>query len=147
MREFAKKYPMFVLFLVSYTAVHLVFEYNFWWNEGDAIFGKYETAKGEGALSVAARVYYAKSVWMFVLVWLLALRHDFRAALTYSFSLYSVGLLLLFPVQAYSVLNVALAAGLLIELILKPPLLSERTSTQSLRATRSRARDRNVGGA
>lgn len=117
--NFVKRYPMFVVFVVSYTAVHLVFEYNFWFTDGELIFGKYAVTTGGDALAIAERVYFAKATWMFALVWLLVLRFSVRAAITYSFLLYAVELLVLFPIRPYSILNAALAAGLLIELILK----------------------------
>ena len=40
LRCFVKTYPVFALFITSYTLVHVVFEYSFWFTFGDAIFGK-----------------------------------------------------------------------------------------------------------
>ena len=39
-----RRYPMFALFIGSYTVVHLMFEYNFWFTTGESIFGKYAEA-------------------------------------------------------------------------------------------------------
>lgn len=115
-----KLYPIFALFIGSYTVIHLMFEYNFWFTGGEAIFGKYAEATGGKALLVAQRVYFAKATWMFVLLWMLVLRLPLRAAVTYSFALYSVELLVFFEPRLYLVLNLLLAFGLLIELWVKP---------------------------
>jgi hypothetical protein len=114
-----KLYPIFALFIASYTVVHLIFEYNFWFTSGDAIFGKYAEAGHGNALLVAQKVYFTKATWMFALVWLLVLRVPLRAAITYSFFLYSVELLLLFETRTYLVLNLLLSLGMLVELWVK----------------------------
>ncbi len=116
----ARRYPIFALFLLSYTATHLLFEYSFWFADGEAIFGKYAEASDSDAMQIAQRVYFAKATWMFALVWLLVLRFPLRAATTYSFLLYALELLFLFEPRLYLFLNLLLAVGLLIELWLKP---------------------------
>jgi len=115
-----KRYPMFALFIASYTVVHLIFEYNFWLTSGEAIFGKYAEESNGNALQIAQQVYFAKATWMFVLIWLLVLKLPLRAAITYSFLLYSVELLLLFEVRLYLLLNLLLALGMIVELWVKP---------------------------
>ena len=117
---FFKQYPVFVLFIASYTVVHLVFEYNFWLAPDQSIFAKYAEVSDGNPLLIAQAVYFAKATWMFVLVWLLVLGLSLRAAITYSFVLYSLELLFFFEVQLYIGLNLLLALALLIELWVKP---------------------------
>jgi hypothetical protein len=118
--NFARQYPVLVLFVASYTVVHLTFEYSFWLTNGESIFGKYADATTGNALRIAQKVYFAKATWMFAFVWLLVLRFSLRTAITYSFLLYSIELLFFFEVRLYAVLNLLLAIGLLIELWMKP---------------------------
>lgn len=110
------KHLMFWLFIVSYTLVHVNFEYKYWLTDERDIFGKYElAADGSEKLEVAKEVYFTKATWMFALVIMMALGLNFRTAMAFSFTLYSVELMLLFPVRTYTFLNLLLAAGLLIE--------------------------------
>jgi len=103
---------MFWLFLLSWTAVHVGFEHEFWMGAGDGVFGKYQTIDDPVAqLSVAQKVYYTKATWMFILVWLQVFGLPLRSAIAWSFLVYGIELLLFFPVQVYSVLNVLLAVG------------------------------------
>ncbi len=115
-----KRYPIFALFIASYTVVHVVFEYNFWFTSGELVFGKYAVAGDGNALVIARKVYFAKGTWMFAFIWLLVARLPLRTALSYSFLLYSVELFFFFEIRPYLVLNLLLAVGLLIELLLKP---------------------------
>lgn len=117
---FVRRYPVFTLFIASYSVVHLMFEYNFWFSTGDLVFGKYALPSDGNALLIAQRVYFTKATWMFAFIWLLVWRLPLRAALTYSFLLYSLELLFFFEVRLYLVLNLLLAFGLLLELRLKP---------------------------
>jgi fatty acid desaturase len=87
---------MFWLFLISWSAVHLGFEWEFWLGGGAGVFGKYQDTK---------------ATWMFALVWLQVLGLPLRSAVAWSFLVYGIQLLLFFPVQIYSVLNVLLALG------------------------------------
>ncbi|MCA9543818.1 MAG: hypothetical protein KC613_05490 [Myxococcales bacterium] len=108
--------PMFVLFLLAYTVVHLHFEYNFWGVGEGAIFAKY----GAGdLLEVGQRVYYTKAVWCFVMIWLLAVGLSVDAALALSFGLYSILLLALFPFRIYAGLNLLLAFGMVVEVVIR----------------------------
>jgi len=79
-----------LLFVASYTVVHLRFEYDVWSTSGEATFGKYAEVSDGNALLVAQRVYFAKATWMFAFVWLLVWRRPLRSAITCSFLLYSV---------------------------------------------------------
>ncbi len=104
------------LFLLCYTLVHLKFEWNFWMEDDIAIFSKYAVGDDPARwLGVAKKVYFTKATWMIVLVWLCVARTPFPRALAYSFALYSVELLLLFPFNVYTVLNVLLATGFVLE--------------------------------
>ena len=114
------RYPVFALFVVSYTVTHLSFEYSFWFTDGETVFGKYAKLNEGNALVIARRVYFAKATWMFMLVWLLVLRLPLRAAVTYSFLVYSVELLLWFEPNLYLMPTLLLAVGLVIELWVKP---------------------------
>jgi len=107
--------PMFVVFLVSWTLVHLGFEYNFWVRGDATIFTKYASAEANALVPLAEKVYFTKATWMFAFVWLQVLRVPMTSAMAWSFLLYSVELLLFFPFRVYSGLNVALAAGMVIE--------------------------------
>jgi len=111
-----RRFTMTALFLVCYFVIHVNFEYQFWLTKDRDIFGKYEVA-GESfdEVAVAKDVYFAKASWMFALVMLMALGMKFRSAIAYSFMLYSIELMLLFPIRAYTVLNLLLAAGCVAE--------------------------------
>ena len=104
------------LFLVCYTAIHVKFEWNFWMEDDIAIFSKYAVGDDPRQwLAVAKKVYFTKASWMIVLVWLCAARIPFPRALAYSFVLYGLELMLLFPLNVYTVLNVLLALGFFLE--------------------------------
>ena len=104
------------LFLLCYTIVHLKFEWNFWMEDDAAIFSKYATGDDPAAwMAVAKAVYFTKATWMIVLVWLCALRVPFPRALAFSYFLYGIELMLLFPFNIYNVLNLLLAIGFLLE--------------------------------
>jgi hypothetical protein len=103
---------MFWLFLISWSAVHLGFEWEFWLGGGAGVFGKYQVTDDPTELvTIAQKVYYTKATWMFALVWLQVLGLPLRSAVAWSFLVYGIQLLLFFPVQIYSVLNVLLALG------------------------------------
>lgn len=107
---------LFWLFLLSWSAVHLRFEYEFWLGGGAAVFGKYQSASDPAdALRIGRTVYYTKATWMFALVWLQVLGLPLRTAVAWSFLLYGIELLLFFPAHAYAVLNLLLAVGCVIE--------------------------------
>lgn len=117
---FVRRRPMFVLFLVAWTAVHAGFEYNFWVRGEATVFTKYAAAEGAPALlELAEKVYYTKATWMFAFVWLLVLRVPLTTAMAWSFLLYSAQLLLFFPFRVYSALNLALAVGMVAEVFIR----------------------------
>ncbi|MGB1581039.1 MAG: hypothetical protein ACPHER_05995, partial [Nevskiales bacterium] len=94
----------------------LHFEYSFWIG-GERVFNKYaESVAGIDGIGIAERVYYAKALWCFLLITLQAAGVRFYTALTLAFSAYSLSLMLLFPVEIYSLLNLLLAVGMLIEI-------------------------------
>jgi len=110
------KHFMFWLFIVCYTVIHINFEYRYWLTDDRDIFGKYELAEEQAdKLEVAKEVYFTKATWMFALVLMVALGLNFRTAMAFSFAIYSVELMLLFPIRTYTFLNLLLALGLLIE--------------------------------
>lgn len=107
---------MFWLFLVSWTVVHLIFEYKFWLGAGTDVFGKYAAASAsKDDLLIGKHVYYTKATWMFLFVWLQVLGLSLRSATAWSFLVYSVELVLFFPLRIYSILNVLLALGCAVE--------------------------------
>ena len=112
----ARDRRMFWFFVLCYSLVHLNFECTFWFTDGWGIFGKYAAASAEaGRLLIAQKVYFTKATWMIVFLWLQCLGFSLPCAMAYSFLLYSVELLLFFPLRVYSVLNLALAIGMVIE--------------------------------
>lgn len=115
-----RTYPLFFLFLMSYATVHLHFEYNFWSASGMTIFDKYALAADWPVrLAIAEQVYYAKAGWCFALIMLQALGLRFYTALSISFLLYGFTLLLFFPPRIYVCLNLLLALGMLIEVVVR----------------------------
>ena len=111
---------MFWLFALSYTIIHLIFEYKFWVTGGAAIFTKYEQSSIlADQLSIGEKVYYTKATWFFLLVWMQILGARFKTALAWSFLVYAIELLLFFPIRPYALLNVALAVGMVIEVIVR----------------------------
>ncbi len=110
------KHYMFWLFIVCYTVIHIDFEYHYWFTNDRDIFSKYEVAEEQvDKMEVAKEVYFTKATWMFALVLMVALGLNFRTAMAFSFAIYSVELMLLFPLRTYTFLNLLLTLGLLIE--------------------------------
>ena len=111
-----RRFTMTALFIICYFLIHLNFQYNFWLTEDRDIFGKYEVA-GEifEEADIAKDVYFTKATWMIALVLLMVIGMPFRSAIAYSFMLYSLELMVLFPIRTYTFLNILLALGLVIE--------------------------------
>jgi hypothetical protein len=110
-----RRFTMTALFILCYFLIHLNFEYTYWMTVDRDIFGKYDAVQCLSELDVARDVYFTKATWMFALIVMMALGISFRSAIAYSFMLYSMELVLLFPIQLYTVLNLLLAAGCVIE--------------------------------
>jgi hypothetical protein len=110
------KHLMFWMFIASYSAVHMIFELQYWLTDERDIFNKYEMVEGLASqLEVAKKVYFTKASWMFALVTLNAFGLNFRTAMALSFFIYSIELVLLFPARTYTLLNLVLALGMLME--------------------------------
>lgn len=119
-RQSLTHFPLFWIFALSYTTVHLIFEYKFWVTGGGAIFEKYQQSSLLAEqLSIGERVYYTKATWFFLLVWMQILGLRFKTALAWSFLIYAVELLLFFPVRGYALLNLLLAIGMVIEVVVR----------------------------
>jgi len=111
-----RRFTMTALLILCYILIHVNFEYTYWMTVDRDIFGKYENAVDcLHELDVAKDVYFAKATWMFVLIVMMALGISFRSAIAYSFMLYSLELMLLFPIRLYTVLNLLLAVGCVLE--------------------------------
>ena len=109
-----RRFTMTLLFIICYTIIHINFEYNFWVT-GD-IFSKYAVAGGVlTELEIAKMVYFTKATWMFILIWMMVVGMSFRSAIAYSFMIYSIELIVLFPIYIYAILNLLLAVGCVIE--------------------------------
>jgi hypothetical protein len=109
-----RRFTMTLLFIICYTIIHIMFEYNYWVT-GD-IFGKYAVAGGSlTEIEIAKRVYFTKATWMFALVWMMFLGLSFRSAIAYSYLLYGIELMILLPINVYTFLNILLAIGCVIE--------------------------------
>ena len=111
-----RRFTMTALFIICYFVIHLNFQYNYWLTEDRDIFGKYEVA-GEQfeEAEIAKDVYFTKATWMIALVLLMVMGMHFRSAIAYSFMLYSLQLLVLFPIRTYTILNLLLAVGCVTE--------------------------------
>ena len=111
-----RRFTMTALFIFCYFVIHLNFQYNYWLTEDRDIFGKYEVA-GElfEEAEIAKDVYFTKATWMIALVLLMVMGMPFRSAIAYSFMLYSLQLLVLFPIRTYTILNLLLAVGCVTE--------------------------------
>ena len=111
-----RRFTMTALFIICYFLIHLNFQYNFWLTEDRDIFGKYEVA-GElfEEAEIAKDVYFTKATWMIALVLLMVIGMPFRSAIAYSFMFYSLQLIIFFPIRTYTILNLLLAVGLVIE--------------------------------
>ena len=111
-----RRFTMTALFILCFILIHVNFEYTYWVTDDRDIFGKYENAvECLHEVDVAKDVYFTKATWMFALIVMMALGISFRSAIAYSFMLYSMELMLLFPIQLYTVLNLLLAAGCVLE--------------------------------
>ena len=111
-----RRFTMTALFILCYLLIHVNFEYTYWMTADRDVFSKYENAvECSHELDIARDVYFTKATWMFALIVMMALGISFRSAIAYSFMLYSLELMLLFPIQLYTVLNLLLAAGCVIE--------------------------------
>jgi hypothetical protein len=133
--------PMFTVLVVSYSIVHFNFERVWWFTDDVDIFSKYAAVpsdEGAGAaggdvgdvaaaaaasagamLNVAKSVYFTKATWMILLVWLLAAGLEFPAALSWSFVVYALELVVLFPPRTYTMLNALLAVGVAVEQVVE----------------------------
>jgi hypothetical protein len=111
-----RRFTMTALFIICYFVIHLNFQYNYWLTEDRDIFRKYEVA-GEQfeEAEIAKDVYFTKATWMIALVLLMVMGMPFRSAIAYSFMLYSLQLMVLFPIRTYTILNLLLAVGCVIE--------------------------------
>jgi hypothetical protein len=111
-----RRFTMTALFVLCYFVIHLNFQYNYWLTEERDIFGKYEVA-GEQfeEAEIAKDVYFTKATWMIAMVLLMVMGMPFRSAIAYSFMLYSLQLIILFPIRTYTILNLLLAVGCVIE--------------------------------
>lgn len=119
LRERIDGQVFFWLYFVSYTVVHLIFEYKFWAQGSGAIWAKYDVGDSPvESLRIAEQVYYTKATWFFILVWLQALKLRFQDALAWSFFVYSLELVLFFPFQVYTLLNLGLALGMVVEVLI-----------------------------
>jgi hypothetical protein len=127
-----RRLPMFSLLLLSCTIVHLNFERVWWFTEDQDIFSKYAPVDGDSdggataaaasasaALHVAKQVYFTKATWMMLLVWLLAVGQSIPAAMSWSFVVYAMELIVMFPVRTYTLLNALLAFGLAVEQVVE----------------------------
>ncbi len=92
--------------------VHLHLEYRLWIRREVDIFAKYRTPSCP-PLASASRAYYAKAVFLFLLVVIQACGLAFREALVFSFAVYALLLVVLLPRTAYNLANLLLAAGCL----------------------------------
>ena len=111
-----RRFTMTALFILCYLLIHVNFEYTYWMTVERDVFGKYENAvECSHELDIAKDVYFTKAAWMFALIVMMALGISFRSAIAYSFMLYSLVLMLLFPIRLYTVLNLLLAAGCVLE--------------------------------
>ena len=111
-----RRFTMTALFILCFILIHVNFEYTYWVTDDRDIFGKYESAvECLHKVDVAKDVYFTKATWMFALIVMMALGISFRSAIAYSFMLYSMELMLLFPIQLYTVLNLLLAVGCVLE--------------------------------
>ena len=107
----------FDIFVLSYSIVHILFEYNLWVRRGSP-FTKYASGRTWEEEARAGRlVYFTKAKWMICMVVAQYLGYSFRTALTVTFAIYSVELLILFPPRLYAVLNVLLAFACVVELV------------------------------
>jgi hypothetical protein len=111
-----RRFTMTAFFILCYLLIHVNFEYTYWMTVERDVFSKYENAvECSHELDIAKDVYFTKATWMFALIVMMALGISFRSAIAYSFMLYSVELMLLFPIRLYTVLNLLLAAGCVLE--------------------------------
>jgi len=109
-----RRFTMTLLFVICYTIIHINFELNYWVT-GD-IFGKYAVAGGLAEeLVIAKKVYFTKATLMFALVWMMVVDMSFRSAISYSYLIYGIELMVLLPIGLYTFLNLLLAVGCVIE--------------------------------
>lgn len=109
---------LFDIFIVSYFIVHLHLIYRMFIRCDESVFDKYEKSMKSTRMkriTIANRVYYTKASWMIMLVLLLYLKVPFRSAMVYTFFMYSVELMLFFPINSYILLNITLSISCLVE--------------------------------
>lgn len=100
----------FWIFLISWTITHALFEFRFF--KDKRVFDKYEDSNDP---NIPAKVYYTKAIWMFSFVWLQVLGLGLQVAMGWSFLLYSIVLLLFFPIKRYHILNFTLASAIVLQ--------------------------------
>ena len=105
----------FDVLIWSYVVVHLHLQYRYWIRKDDNVFSKYSRG-GQSYEYVSKWVYFTKATWMISLVVLQYFGISFRSAMVYTFFLYSIELLWLFPRKnIYNWLNFVLALVCILE--------------------------------
>jgi len=94
---------MFWILVAAIVLVHLHLEYRLWVRRENDIFAKYRTAEMP-SLTAAKWAYYAKAVFLVLLVVLQAAGVGFREALVFSFAGYALLLQILLPFTVYNLL-------------------------------------------
>jgi len=103
--------------VIALVAIHLHLEYRIWFRREQDVFAKYRSEKM--APMVAAKwAYYAKALWLLLLILLQYFGLAFRDALAISFLVYALVIQIAFPPKLYNLLNLALALACLLQLIL-----------------------------
>lgn len=106
---------VFDILILSYTVVHLHLQYRYWVRKDSNVFSKY-CSRDLSYEYVSKWVYFTKATWMICLVLLQYFGCSFKVALSYSFFMYSIELLCLFPPKnIYNWLNFILAVGCVLE--------------------------------
>jgi hypothetical protein len=103
---------MFWILIAAIVLVHLHLEYRIWIQHEEDIFAKYRNADTPPLLA-AKWAYYAKAIFLLLLVIMQAGGIGFREALVFSFTAYALVLLILLPYKLYNLLNLALAMACL----------------------------------
>jgi hypothetical protein len=109
-----KSISLFDFLILGYVLVHLNFEYRLWLRRDSDLLARY-SRPGRSALRTASLAYWAKALWLVLLVVMQYGGVPFREAFVTSFLLYAVIVQILTPLGAFSVIQVIIGLACLVE--------------------------------
>jgi hypothetical protein len=111
-----KSISLFDFLILGYVLVHLHFEYRLWLRPDGDLLARY-ARPGRPALRTANLAYWAKALWLVLLVVMQYGGCPFREAFVISFLLYAVIVQILTPLGPFAVIQILIGLACLAEQI------------------------------